>query len=269
MFSRIANVSTLTRKSSILYRLVGTSSNANASAVATTQSGKEPRRYPHDAPERDFVNYPTFRLPEESGKVRMSMIPQEWFDAMYPKTGVTGPYILFWGGLASILSKEYFVYSADTSAQFALIIVLAAIVKYGGPKIKSMMTKAVDTANSEQLEEHLNKTKSIGEKITELASLETMTEANKILHAAKKENVELQLESEYRTRLQQIYNDVKKRLDYQVAVQSAFKRLEREQAINYIIGEANKSIGPNQEKEAFTAGLQHLKSLSTKYAGSI
>ena len=60
------------------------------------------------------------------------------------------------------------------------------------------------------------------------------------------ENVQLQLESAYRARLAQVYQEVKKRLDYQVAVQGVYKRLEREQAINYIINEAHKSIGPNQ-----------------------
>ena len=76
--------------------------------------------------------------------------------------------------------------------------------------------------------------------------MSSLPEANKIVHEAKRENIGLQLEAAYRLRLSQAYQEIKKRLDYQVAVQSAYKRLEREQAINYIIGEVNKSIGPAQ-----------------------
>lgn len=54
----------------------------------------------------------------------------------------------------------------------------------------------------------------------------------------------MQLEAAFRQRLAQVHQEVKRRLDYQVSVQSVYKRLEREQAINYIIGGVNKSIGP-------------------------
>lgn len=69
-------------------RCVATSSNQSSAgnqAVAT-----EHRRFPHDAPERDFVNFPPPRIPEEGGKVRIGLVPDEWFKAMYNKTGVTG-----------------------------------------------------------------------------------------------------------------------------------------------------------------------------------
>jgi hypothetical protein len=68
---------------------VTTSANKGAekaSAVAST----EHRRFPHDAPERDFVNFPPLRIPEEAGKLRIGLVPDNWFKAMYDKTGVTG-----------------------------------------------------------------------------------------------------------------------------------------------------------------------------------
>jgi len=48
-----------------------------------------------------------------------------------------------------------------------------------------------------------------------------------------------------------------------------YKRLERDQAIQYILGEVNKALGPTQEKEAFQSGLTQLKALSKKHAGTI
>lgn len=76
--------------------------------------------------------------------------------------------------------------------------------------------------------------------------MQSLPEANKIIHAAKKENVQLQLEAAYRQRLHQLYQEVKRRLDYQLSVQNVYKRLEKEQAINYILNQVNASIGPNQ-----------------------
>lgn len=77
------------------------------------------------------------------------------------------------------------------------------------------------------------------------------------MHEAKRENIGLQLEAFYRLRLSQAYQEIKKRLDYQVAVQSAYKRLEREQALNYIIGEVNKSIGPAQVSLSLSLSTLH------------
>jgi len=272
MFSRLTNVSSFSQKTSILYRLVGTSTNAS-SAVATSPAAAVPadghRRYPHDAPERDFVNYPAFRLAEHGGKARFGIVPVEWCDAMYAKTGVTGPFILFWGGLATLFSKEYLIASVDFPHQVTFFIAIVGIAKLAGPKISAYLNKEVDKDNANLMAERQETTKAVGDKIVSYEALSTLPQANAIIHEAKRENVLLQLEAAYRQRLQQAYQDVKKRLDYQVSIQNAFKRLEREQAINYINGEVSKSIGATQEKEAFASGLSQLKALSQKYAGKI
>jgi F-type H+-transporting ATPase subunit b len=232
-------------------------------------STSEHRRYPHDAPERDFVNFPPLRIPEEGGKLRIGLVPDDWFKAMYDKTGVTGPYILFWGAVATVLSKEIFVFWVDSSHHFIFLLMTVAVSKLYGHKLGALLDKLADAENKSYGVELENASKTIDEKITKAEALQSLPEANKIIHAAKRENIHLQLESAYRQRLAQLYQEVKKRLDYQTAIQNVYKRLEREEAINYIIGQANKSIGPNQEKEAFQSGINQLKLLSKKYAGSI
>lgn len=265
MLSRLARATTIANKSSILYRTVSTTGKNTATSAA---SG-EIRKYPHDAPERDFVNYPPLRIPEQAGKLRIGLVPDEWFKAMYDKTGVTGPYVLFWGAVATILSKEYFVFWADTAEQIVFLTAVIGISKVYGKQIGEFLDKLSDKTNQEAVSSLENATKDIDAKIKKNEAYKTLPEANALVNAAKRENVHLQLEAAFRERLSSVYQEVKKRLDYQVAVQGVYKRLEREQAINYIIGSVNKSIGATQEKEAFLSGLNTLKALSKKHAGTI
>jgi len=261
--SRIAKVSSM--RPSLLFRAVTTSSNNSANQAAVG----EPRRYPHDAPERDMVNFPPRRQPVNPGKLRIGLIPDEWFQFMYNKTGVTGPYILFWGGLTTILSKEYFVPWVDTPEHLVFLGVLVAFSKVYGPKIGAMLDKLSEKKDQAYVDELNESTKHIDAQIVENQALKSLPEANKLIHLAKRENIHLQLEAALRQRMAAVYGEVKKRLDYQVALQNAYRRVEREQAISYILDGVNKSIGPAQEKEAFVSGLNQLKLLSQKYAGSI
>ena len=43
-------------------------------------------------PERDMKNFPNPTQPAKHEPVRLGIVPQSWFDFMYPKTGVTGLY---------------------------------------------------------------------------------------------------------------------------------------------------------------------------------
>lgn len=256
----------IAQRSSILFnRVVSTSTKSGAAAAGSAA----PHHYPHDSPERDFVNFPAPRQAEQAGKLRIGLVPDEWFQAMYNKTGVTGPYIVFWGGLSYILSKEIFVYWADTAEQMVFLGMVVALSKMFGKQIGDFTQSIADESNNKIIKELADRTTAVESKIAQAEALSSLPEANKLIYEAKRENVHMQLEAAYRARLAQVYQEVKKRLDYQVAVQGVYRRLEKDQAISYIIGEVNKSIGPNQEKEAFDSGLNQLRALSQKYAGTI
>lgn len=268
MLTRIASRALISvKKPSILYRAVSSSSsNQNAAQV---QQQSDVRRFPHDAPERDFVNFPPVRHAEEGGKVRIGLIPDEWFKAMYNKTGVMGPYITFWGAVATIFSKEIYVLWADTWEHITFFALVVGVSKLYGKQIGQLLDKEADKANQAYEDRLVEATKDVDARIQANLALQSLPEANKLVNQARRENVQLQLEAAYRQRLAQVHQEVKKRLDYQLAVQNAHRRVEREQALNYILGEVNKSIGAAQEKEAFQSGLSTLKALSQKHAGTI
>jgi hypothetical protein len=62
-----------------------------------------------------------------------------------------------------------------------------------------------------------------------------------------------------------MYEAVKRRLDYQVALQNARKDFERTNMINWITNEVKKSITAKQEQDALQACLNQLRQIASFY----
>jgi len=90
----------------------------------------------------------------------------------------------------------------------------------------------------------------------------------KYLFEAKRENIDLQLESAYRQRLSEAYQAVKKRLDYQVDVLAAQRRLQQQHMVQWIVDGVKAGISPQQEKDSLAKCIQDLKALSVKHAAA-
>merc|ERR1712037_257686 len=159
--------------------------------------------------ERDLVNFPPRQRPIERGPVKALIFPAEWFDALYPKTGVTGPYMALFGVSTFLASKEYFYVG------IGLAIVLTYLVKTQGPAFTAELNKqleeeaALRAIRQDEIDACLASIK--GEQ-----GVQEQATAWQDIIAAKKEAVGLQLEGEYRSRLAAAHAAVKKRLDYQV-----------------------------------------------------
>ena len=87
---------------------------------------------------------------------------------------------------------------------------------------------------------------------------------HKILFDAKRENIQLQLEAEFRRRQMQAYTEVRRRLDFLVAKEEAVKQFQQKHMVNWIIDNVAKSITPQQEKETLKTTLAELKKLAAK-----
>lgn len=106
-----------------------------------------------------MVNFPAFKQPVNPGKLRVGIIPDEWFQFMYNKTGVTGPYILFWGGLTTLLSKEYFVPWVDTPEHLVFLGLFVYFSKTYAPQIAAYLDKGVKEADDAYVNELAESTK--------------------------------------------------------------------------------------------------------------
>lgn len=90
-----------------------------------------------------------------------------------------------------------------------------------------------------------------------------------ILFDAKRENVHLQREAEYRNRLMTVYQEVRRKLDYQIAAQEAGKQFAQRHMVSWILDSVNSGLGKVSEKETLTKCIADLKSLSVTRAGVI
>jgi F-type H+-transporting ATPase subunit b len=81
---------------------------------------------------------------------------------------------------------------------------------------------------------------------------------------ARKDIINMALETAYRDRMKQMYEAVKRRLDYQVALQNARKDFERTNMINWITNEVKKSITAKQEQDSLQACLNQLRQIASQ-----
>merc|ERR550532_3136240 len=179
--------------------------------------------------ERDLVNFPQRQRPIERSPVRMGVFPEEWFTALYSKTGVSGPYMFLAGVGTFLCSKEYFVMEHDFYVGIGLACVLAGIVKQVGPDWTAMINKELDQEEADLRSIRQNEIDSCKAAI------------------AQEEAVSLQLESVYRARLMEAHQQVKKRLDYQLETANVMRRMEQKHMVDWIISNVKKSITPALE----------------------
>merc|ERR1711881_375551 len=199
--------------------------------------------------ERDLVNFPPRQRPIERGPVKALIFPAEWFDALYPKTGVTGPYMALFGVSTFLASKEYFVMEHDFYVGIGLAIVLTYLVKTQGPAYTAEINK--------QLDEEEAALKAIRQD-----EIDACLASIKGEQGVQEEAVGLQLEGEYRSRLAAAHAAVKKRLDYQVETANVLRRMEQKHMVDWIIGNVKASITPDQEAAALKKCISDLKALS-------
>ncbi|XP_032805174.2 ATP synthase peripheral stalk subunit b, mitochondrial [Petromyzon marinus] len=205
---------------------------------------------------------PVPRLPETGGKVRLGFVPEELFQFLYPKIGVTGPYTLGLGLLTYLLSKELYIINNETFAGLSMAAILIYIIKKYGKDVAAYADKLndelIESVNSVRDVTINNLTKAIENEKKE----QWCVEGRNMLFDAKKNNVALLLETNMRERLHHVVREVKRRLDYQLALQHMQRRTEQEHMITWVERGVMGSITPQQDKDTIAKCIADLKVLS-------
>jgi F-type H+-transporting ATPase subunit b len=234
------------------------------------QAGKRWGYIPADFkefPERDTKNYPHPNELEFPSQVRLGAIPNSWFNFFYEKTGETGGY-LFMGGLAVfLLQKELIVVESHGLAATARFLTLMYFLNlFAGP--------AVGRYNEQLFEDnaynrrHAWKEKMLSGYKDSIASEEALQQAYQVLQdslfVAKRENVQLQLEAGYRERLNEVYNTVRRQIEFLVEYEATRRRFEQKHMADWIMDQVHKSLTPAMEAATLKQCVLDLKTLAAK-----
>ena len=111
--------------------------------------------------------------------------------------------------------------------------------------------------------------KLLNDHIGELKQIEDRSINPGLIYEAKRENLLLQQEAEYRRRLMEVYNEVKRKLAYQVAIEDAKKNFTTKHLVNWVINSVNKSVNADLEKAVLKQCVLDLKTLSEKRRNAI
>lgn len=221
-------------------------------------------------PERDLANFPIKKMPLTNPPVRFGFIPETFFQLFYEKTGVTGPYVFGAGVLTFLLSKEIWIVEHGFTHFLAFWLAFYIVARKYGSSIGAYLDKMSEDADERNWFRPLNKSKEDARKvIDDLEKSIWREEGQKYLFEAKRENVDLQLESVYRQRLSDVYQNVKKRLDYQLDVETTQRRVQQQHMVQWIVDNVVKNITPQQEKDSLAKCIQDLKGLATKHAAAV
>lgn len=215
-------------------------------------------------PQRDLKNFPRPVQPDFAEPCRLGIMPESWFHMFYNKTGVTGPYMFFGGLTTFLLSKEWLVFEHELLVGIEATIILVVAAKVFGPKARKSICEKVD-ANLQQWDDwQQGMINFLNEYISIERNIRDAPADYKVLFDAKRENIQLQLEAEFRRRQMQAYNEVRRRLDFLVAKDEALRQFQQKHMVNWIIDSVAKSITPQQEKETLKTTLADLKKLAAK-----
>jgi len=218
-------------------------------------------------PDRDLVNYPHPVIRAYPSKVRFGIVPESWFSIFYPKTGVTGGF-LFYGGLSFyLIQKEWWVIDEEIRLFAIFGIIFFSAYKLFGAKIAQSYDGVAGGVLS-RAEKYIDDNKKAYKDAiaTQQQYIAAYTALPPLIAEAKRENVQLQLEAEYRKRLLKAHTEIKRRLDYMADLEDAKRRFQRRYMIDWIVDQVKKSITPQQEKVLLGQCVADLKGLAQRSA---
>ncbi|XP_013114816.1 ATP synthase subunit b, mitochondrial-like [Stomoxys calcitrans] len=199
------------------------------------------------------------KRPMDPAKVRMGFIPDDWFTFFYNKTGVTGPYIFGVGLLNYLFSKEIYVCDHHFYHGLSMAILSLVAVKKLGPMVAAYCDKEIEKIEQNWQQMHRDEVKAYTNLIEHERQEQWRAEGSLMLMELKKENIALQLEEAHRKAMMRVYEDVVRRLDYQVDCRNIEMRLNHKHMVNWVVDkvmQAMPEIGDTVEREKQRANLK-------------
>jgi len=227
-------------------------------------------KYDDQKPERDLVNFPRLPpQPEETPPTRLYFVPESWLKFFESKTGRSGGYAFFATFGTFLVSKELFVFNDNACIGVTMTAIAIILRVKFGDLIHGYLLGNVTKQNQGWIDWQDGMKKLLKDHVKELKQIEERSLNPELIYDAKRESLALQQEAEYRRRLVDVYNEVKRKLDYQVAVEDAKKNFTRRHLVNWVLENVNKNVNADLEKAVLKQCVVDLKTLSEKRRNAI
>ncbi|KAK0161877.1 hypothetical protein PV327_008281 [Microctonus hyperodae] len=202
--------------------------------------------------------------PINPAPVRYGFIPENWFQFFYNKTGYTGPYMFATGVATYLVSKEWYVLEHEFYTGIPVLLMSVIIVKKFGPATKKFIDAEMEKDEKACEDSRTFAINDYKEAIENEKKQQWRSEAQQMIIDAKKENIKMQLEAVYRDRVARVYNEVKKRLDFQLQIANVERRIAQKHMSQWIISNVLKAITPEQENAALQQCITELSALAPR-----
>lgn len=193
---------------------------------------------------------------QQPGKVLWGFIPFEWAELFHPKTGVTGFYTFLLTLATFLISKEHYVLEHNFYNGLSFAIMWIYGIKKFGPRIATFLDTQIDNYEKELNESRRHDVENVHEAIKNEEHNQFQMDGQLMLIEAKRENVQLQLEAEFRNRQMHVYNTIKNILDYHIAAQQIWRRIQIKNLVEYVKREVVKSVTPDLEKACLDFSIE-------------
>lgn len=201
---------------------------------------------------------------DDKGMTRMTFLPESYFTEYGTKAGHCGPYMLFWGGLLTGISKEWIVMGPETAMAMGMAVFVGyqLIPNMAGPFVDREDTIQLELRNSQVQTWKDYKISLVKSEIDGINRLKEQTAGLSMVQEQRKNNLALALEAEHLNRKADLVSSIKKLLDYQVAVNNAEREAMSKHMIAWIDREVTEAIAKRSSKDDLNAAIAQLKSMA-------
>ncbi|XP_045472201.1 ATP synthase subunit b, mitochondrial-like [Harmonia axyridis] len=198
---------------------------------------------------------------KEPGEVIWGFIPKEWHSLFVPITGYSGFYTLLFTLSTSLLSKEIFVCDHEYYNGISVVILCIYGVKTQGPIVAKMLDKGIDNYERELNTWKEKMKQKIRDSILSEIKYQECIEGQQILIEAKRENVHLQREAEFRKRQMDVYENVTRILKYHVECEKVRRSIQQKNLIQWVTKEVEKNLTPELKEKYMKLCMADIKEI--------
>lgn len=183
--------------------------------------------------------------------------------------GKSSTTVLGVGSLSYLLSKEVLILNEEIFIGVFMALVMYNISKAVGPllgeKVRAMQKEEFEALNANKADQLTG----LADQIVEMQKEFDVIDARDQFYDIAKNREEMKQDLVYRQRLHQVNTEVKKRLDYQVDLQTLEKDIEEKHIASWVEAEVLKSIADQPEEETLLQCIKDLNSIADGRAAAL